>query len=168
MTPHASHPRRRPQVVAINPTSRACVLLGDVDQRVLVSPDVMDLMTQVGEGCGLRTGVTCVLAVCGRGPAGAGVARRHGPHDAGGAGVWVSDGCVAARVLRVGARASVVVVVPPDVMDLMTQVGPGCGLTTRAHGACLEGLCMHSRGVVVSPDVMNPMAQLECGCMGRP
>ncbi|GFR43575.1 hypothetical protein Agub_g4671, partial [Astrephomene gubernaculifera] len=36
--------QHRQDVVALNPSSNACVLLGDVHQRVLLAPDVMHLL----------------------------------------------------------------------------------------------------------------------------
>ncbi|GIL70247.1 hypothetical protein Vretimale_3526 [Volvox reticuliferus] len=38
--------QHRQDVVAINPSSNACVFLGDVTQRVLVSPDVLQLLRE--------------------------------------------------------------------------------------------------------------------------
>ncbi|EFJ50923.1 hypothetical protein VOLCADRAFT_103709 [Volvox carteri f. nagariensis] len=38
--------QHRQDVVALNPSSNACVLLGDVTQRVLVSPDVLQLLRE--------------------------------------------------------------------------------------------------------------------------
>eukprot|EP00198_Chlamydomonas_reinhardtii_P013025 XP_001702362.1 predicted protein [Chlamydomonas reinhardtii] len=38
--------QHRQDVVAVNPTSAACVLLGNVHERVLVSPDVLQLMAR--------------------------------------------------------------------------------------------------------------------------